>query len=124
VLDQEGMVHPFPKKLSLRGIINDYEQMDFEPEMLGGVRAVKPLPLGYLLVTQYNKKIRKPELRLQSSGEGIMAGLANSISVRRTPQFVLKVLGKGLERAVVLQTERGDAGEFADLFLAYLRKNQ
>jgi hypothetical protein len=122
VIDEKGFVHPFPKKLSLRGILDDYRQVDFDVEELGGARAQTPLPIGFLLITEYNKKIKKPNLKVQSPGEGLMASVANSISVRRTPKFVLKVLSSFINKVVILKTKRGDVAEFADLFLNYLEK--
>jgi hypothetical protein len=34
VLDEDGLVHPFPKKLSMRGIIDDYQQIDVPVEKI------------------------------------------------------------------------------------------
>lgn len=52
ILDKDGYVHPFPRKLSLRGIIDDYQQLDFAVEELGGTRGTQPIPVGVLLLTK------------------------------------------------------------------------
>ena len=58
--------------------------------------------------------------RLLSSGEGIIESIANSVSIRQNPEFVLKVLGKVMNRAKVVKTNRTEAKQFADKFLPYL----
>lgn len=121
LLDEHGRVHPFPKKLSVRGIADDYTQVDFEVEELGGRRAREPLPVGFILVTKYKKKAR-PKLLEISPGEGILAGLANSISVRHNPPLVLQVLHKAAQQSLILKTERGEAADFVKEFFEYLDK--
>lgn len=122
VIDKYGMVHPFPKKLSIRGIIDDIRQVDFEVEELGGRRLEFPVPVGYLLLTAFNKELTAPEIIRVSEGDGVMAGVANSISVRQNPKFVLEVLGAAARSAVVLQSERGEVREFAEFLLNYLEE--
>ena len=113
LLDRDGLVHPFPKKLSLRGIAGDYEQSDFDVERLGGRRARAPAPVGWILLTEYHKT-KRSELRRVNLGEGLMACLANSISVRRNPRFVLEVLERAARRTTVLKAARVEAAEFVE----------
>lgn len=115
ILDKNGLVHPFPRKLSLRGIIDEHRQVDFAVEELGGRRGTEPIPVGDLLLTKYKKK-GKPKLTEVSRGEGIMAGLENSLSVRQNPVQVLKVLSKALENARIYKSNRNEAGEFIDIY--------
>lgn len=122
VIDKNGLIHPFPKKLSVRGIIDEHRQVDIAVEEFGGVPAVKPVPVGFLLVSEYQAKIKKPSIKINSSGKGIMASVANSISVRQNPKFVLEVLGVITNQAIVLETRRGEAEDFAEYFLDYLNK--
>jgi hypothetical protein len=120
VIDKKGFVHPFPKKLSLRGIIDDYRQVDFDVEELGGKAAKTPIPIGFLLLTKYQKHVKKPKIKRHSTGEGVMASVANSISVRQNPRFVLEIISDIANRAIILEAKRGEASEFADFFLDYL----
>lgn len=113
-LDKKGFVHPFPRKLSLRGIIDDYRQLDFAVEELGGTRGVEPIPVGIMLLTKYKKKA-KPKLKQVSRGEGMMAGLENSLSIRQNPPQVLSVLNKALEKARIYKSPRNEAKEFVDI---------
>lgn len=118
MLDRQGLVHPFPKELSIRGIIDDYTQVDFDVERLGGRRARTAFPVGCILVAEYKKKARG-KLRKISPGAGVLASLANSISVRQNPKFVLDVLNRAIRRSVVLKAERGEAAVFVENFFEY-----
>lgn len=119
VLDRNGLVHPFTKKLSIRGIIDDYQQVDIGVEELGGRKGVEPLEVGLILVSKYIKGGKfAPEL--VSAGAGIIESIANSVSIRQNPQFVLQVLSIVTNRAKIIKTNRGEAKKFADKFLAYL----
>jgi hypothetical protein len=124
VLDREGLVHPFPKKLSLRGIIDDFRQVDLAVEELGGVKSLSPVPVGVFLTTRYKKGRNRKEIKRDAPGEGVLDCVANSISVRRNPQFVLEVLGLVAERATFLSGERGEAAEYAEYFLEYLDEKE
>ncbi len=119
VIDKDGMLHPFTKQLSMRGIINSYEQVDMDVEEFGGRKAEKPINIGLILVSTY-KKGSKFMPKLLSSGEGIIESIANSVSIRQNPEFVLKVLGKVMNQAKVVKTNRTEAKQFADKFLPYL----
>ncbi|MGI8467817.1 MAG: hypothetical protein ACR2N3_05125 [Pyrinomonadaceae bacterium] len=118
LIDRRGMAHPFPKTLSLRGIVDDYTQVDFEVEKLGGRRAVKPSPVGCILVAEYRKK-SKSRLSEASPGAGLMASIANSISIRQNPKFVIEVLNRAVRQSVVLKAERGEASDFVEKFFEY-----
>lgn len=123
VIDKNGFVYPFPKKLSVRGIIDEHRQLDINIEEYGGIASEKPVPAGFILVTEYlNQKKRKPKIKINSSGEGVMSAVSNSISVRQNPKFVLEVLSKVANQAVVLETKRGEAAEFVEYFLDFIEK--
>lgn len=83
LIDTKGLVHPFPKKLSMRGIIDDYQQVDLDVEKFGGKTTRKPYPVGWLLIAEY-KKTKKSKLKLKevSLGEGVMASISNPIPFR------------------------------------------
>jgi hypothetical protein len=124
VIDRNGFVHPFPKKLSVRGIIDNFKQVDFEVEEFGGKRQELCVPVGYFLLTGFKKDLSKLKIEETSAGEGVMAGVANSISVRQNPELVLEVLSSVAKEARVLRAERGEAGEFAEFLLNYLKKDK
>lgn len=126
VLDENGLAYPFPKKLSMRGITDDYKQVECPAEAFGGRIGFEPLPVGMVLIARYEKDLKgtknfQPELL--SSGQGMIEILANSISIRHNPQFVLKVLNKFINRVIIAKTQRGEAKEFARHLIKYLNKN-
>lgn len=119
VLDENGLVHPFTKKLSIRGIIDDYQQVDIDVEELGGNKGVEPLKVGLILVSKFIKK-GKFNPKIVSSGEGIIESISNSVSIRQNPKFVLQVLSIITNEAKIVKTSRGEASSFADKFLPFL----
>ena len=122
VLDAEGNVEPFPKWLSLRGIVDAVTQVECSVESIGGVAAIKTIPVGMILIARYKngksipKKWRPKRL---SPGEGIMEILPHTMTIRNKPKFVLEVLNKSVNRAIIVKTVRGEAAEFAESLLGY-----
>lgn len=119
VIDKDGLVHPYPKMLSMRGIIDDWKQVDIPVEEMGGKKGTKPIPVGMILVTQYKKNSRFLPKTI-STGGGIIESINNSVSIRQNPEFVLKVLGKVINDAKVVKTNRTEAPKFLEKFLVYL----
>ncbi|HLM60633.1 MAG TPA: hypothetical protein VK308_07515, partial [Pyrinomonadaceae bacterium] len=125
VLDSDGNVQPFPKWLSLRGIINDYVQQDHPVESLGGVTGTETISVGMVLIAKYNKEKKIPKQwrpRRLSRGEGIMEILPHTLPIRNNPKFVLDVLNKLASRAIIVKTVRGEAKEFSDTLLNYFER--
>lgn len=122
VIDKNGLVYPFPKKVSVRGIIDEHRQLDISVSEYGGKIGKKPVPAGYILITDYSEGKRTGNFKINSSGNGVMSAVSNSISVRQNPKFVLEVLSKIANQAIVLEAKRGEAAEFADFFLDFIEK--
>lgn len=121
VIDKKGLLHPFPKKLSVRGIIDDYTQVEIPVEEMGGKKGHQPIPIGMILVTKYKKNAKfKPEQL--STGKGIIESIANSVSIRQNPALVLQTLSIVTSSATVIKTNRNEVAKFADKFLSYLDK--
>ena len=130
VLDENGDVHPFPKMLSLRGIIDDFKQVDYTAEALGGKVGYEPIEVGMVLLTKYDStydgltkndaKIFEPEVL--SAGQAMLEIILQTISVRVNPKFVLQVLNKVVNSAIIAKSKRGEAQQFADLLLDYFEE--
>jgi len=118
VLDENGFVHPFPKMLSLRGIIDDFRQIDVEVETLGGNISNIELPVGMVLIAEYQPEAKWEPIQL-SSGEGIMELIPHTIPIRNNPKFALNVLNNVVNRAIISKTQRGEAEVFADIILNF-----
>jgi hypothetical protein len=122
ILDRNGLVHPFPRQLSLRGIEDKFIQVDFPVEALGGKSGKEPLPIGIVLITQYregNKNPKKWTPEILSDGRGVMEIISHTIPIRFNPKFSLEVLNKVARRAIICKSQRGETGEFADLLLDF-----
>ena len=108
VLDEKARVHPFPKVLSLRGIKNDYDQVDHPVEALGGKAGKRPIPVGMVVITEYKQGAKwKPEVL--NSGRGVMALIDNTVPIRRDPHFALPILSRVGSSAMIVKSKRGEA---------------
>jgi hypothetical protein len=116
VFDAEGRVHPYPKPLSLRPFDSTGEQVESPVESLGGVAGEEALPLGAAYVTYYVPGAEWVPRRL-SRGEGALALMARAVPGRNRPEESMQALARAVKDAVVLQGERGEADEFAELML-------
>ncbi|CAN5720265.1 hypothetical protein BH20ACI4_BH20ACI4_00290 [soil metagenome] len=118
VLDEEGFLHPYPKMLSMRGIINEYDQVDTPPHVFGAKIGKKKIPVGLILITEFESETEwNPQIL--NAGEGIMEILQHTIPIRFKPDFVLKVLKKTASRAIIAKSKRGDAKVLIPLILKY-----
>lgn len=123
VLDERGFVSPFPKTLSVRDPRKGgYEQIEQSAESFGGVTGDMPIPVGMVLVTEFVENGEwKPSLL--SPGKGVMEMLQHAIPVRQNPEYVLKVLNLVASRAIICESSRGEAKEFAKLILDFFVLN-
>ncbi len=122
VLDADGNVEPFPKWLSMRGIIDDFRQLDCSVESIGGVAGTKPIPVGMILYARFDKNKLNPrrwQPRKLSDGQAMMEILPHTMPIRNKPKFTLDVLNKMIARAIIVRTVRGDAKEFANILIKY-----
>ncbi len=122
VLDAEANVEPFPKWLSLRGIIDETRQLDRPVESLGGIAAERTIPPGMILLSKYKKGRKIPKrwhFKPLTQGAAIMELLPHTMAMRNNPKFVLEVLNKLTNRAIIVRTLRGEAAEFAEPLLGY-----
>jgi hypothetical protein len=108
VLDERGHVHPYAEALSIR------QEHPERPrrcpvEALGGRRGTTPLPVGLVLITEYQPgAVWQP--RLLSAGRGALALLANTVAARRRPVAALAALREVVVHGTVLEGVRGEAG--------------
>jgi hypothetical protein len=116
VLDENGMVHPFPRDLSVRD--SDFRERDVPVSELGGKTGCNPIRVGAVLLTEYAEKGEwKPEQL--TLGQGIMEIIPHTIPRNYNTKFSLKVLNTAVSDAIILKSPRGDVGEFAIKFLSF-----
>ena len=118
VLDRQGLVHPYPLPLSIRGA-NGQPGQKTPVEALGGQAGEAPLPIGLLVVTQYQEGARwRP--RSLSAGQALLALMDNTVAARREPCYSMPILREAVIGARVVQSKRGEAGRAARAILRQL----
>jgi hypothetical protein len=122
VFDSRGRVHPFPKPLEMRDS-GGWKQTKFGVEHFGGTTATKPIPVGLVIVAEYKHGARWRPREL-TSGQAVLALLANTVSARRGPEKALGFLQKVVSTAPALKGVRGEAVAMAPAILARLEKNR
>jgi hypothetical protein len=108
VLDTDGLVHPYPKPLSLRN--EGLSQSDFDVGELGGTAGEDALPVALVLMSRYVPGAHWAPREL-SRGEATLAVLANTIPAQDRPEQSLSAVTNALRDAVTLEGERGEAAE-------------
>jgi len=122
VLDEAGFLHPFPTALAVRGIAGDFEQVETPVEKLGGQAAIEKAPVGMILITGY-KKTGKWNPQTLSSANGMMELIKHTLPIRTDPGFVLGVLEKTTQKALVVKSNRPDVAEAAGLILDFFESH-
>jgi hypothetical protein len=90
--------------------------------MFGGSRGVEPLPLGFIVVTQYRAGARWQPRKL-SPGKTVLALLQNTVSIRRRPHSCLTTLCRFGSSAVAIESARGEADEITTLVLRQMEED-
>ena len=116
VLDNDGLVHPYPKPLSIR--IDDTRLTDEQPiESLGGRAGDRSLPAALIAFTSYRPGVAwTPHPR--TAGEGAVKLLEHSIAARSRPEQVLAAVRRATTNAMILEGDRGDADQTANALLS------
>jgi hypothetical protein len=109
-LDGRGRVHPFVTPLSIRDGFRRGREVP--PEIFGGTRGSRPIPLGAVVMTEYRPGATW-RARRRSEGEGALALLGNTVAPRRRPDRAMAALGSAVPGALVLAGPRGEAAESA-----------
>jgi len=110
VLDREGLVHPYPRPLSVR---ENGRHTKHAPEMFGGKAGKTPLRVGLVIASSYKPGARWRPQPL-SPAEGALALIENAVSIQRQPETVIEVLRRALPGATILKGTRGEATEVVD----------
>lgn len=116
VIDSEGNILPFPKDLSMRGIIDDRTQVEMAVEEFGGTAGTKPIRAGLIIVTEYSERSRwKP--KKMTAGQGFLELINHTVGIRQSTELAMAALGRVVEEAKILKSKRGDAGTTANAII-------
>lgn len=119
VLDEKGLNYPFARKLSVRGIIDKYLQVDIPPEDFGAETGIQPLPVKAVVLTEYQPD-QKCSIKILSAGNGVLEIVPHTLTMASNPKYALQVLNNLANRAIIAKSIRGEAREAVDFLLKFL----
>ncbi len=116
ILDEQGLVHPYPRDLQMRTQGAARQSAVAVAELQGSV-GMEALPVSHVVFANYVEAgCWRPEP--VTAGMAVLEMLRHAIPVQRTPARVMATLGKMMESATALRSERGEASEAATRLLA------
>jgi hypothetical protein len=110
ILDEEGLVHPYAKPVSVRD--ENHKQNDHDIERLGGIAGDEPLRIGAVVFTEYRPGAEWNPTEL-SPGRGALAMFANTLAAMKRTEEAMRAIKLGVDGVVMLEGERGEADEMA-----------
>ena len=114
VLDEQGLVHPYPKPLSIR--TNGPGQTDHPIESWGATAGEVALPVGLVVIAQYAPGAVWNPRRL-SAGEAVLGVQSNTVPAQERPDQSLQAITKALDGVTTLEGARGEASLIVDELL-------
>jgi len=118
VLDEDGMVHPYPRRLSIRSA-DGSTTAELPVHELGGVAGEVRAVVDTVALTRYRPGAEWRPTTI-SPGEGAVAMLANTVPAQQRPGQSLRTLARALRDSRVLAGDRGEASEAAHALFARL----
>jgi len=115
IFDPQGRVHPYPRPLSIREEAGRKPRL-YPVEALGGQAGQTPLPVGLVVVTEYQAGARW-QPRTLSPSRALLALMDNTVAARRNPEFSLPVLGQVVSKAAILKSKRDEAADIVESLL-------
>ncbi|MBA3747747.1 MAG: hypothetical protein H0W96_09705 [Solirubrobacterales bacterium] len=118
-LDEHGLVHPYPKPLSIR----DERRVQHEHDVasIGGTAGDQPLRVGLVVATEYRPGAQWRPRRL-SAGQGLLALLAHTVAAQTRPEQVMRFLTRAVGETAILESPRDEAAELAGALLCELER--
>jgi hypothetical protein len=118
VLDKDGRVHPYALPLSIRENMGQIGRKT-PVESIGGQAGVEPLPVGLVVVTQYQPRARwRPQVL--SPAQALLALMDNTVAAQREPHYTMPILRQVVMNAHTIQSKRGSAKPIAHALLRML----
>ena len=118
--DAEGLVHPYPKPLSIRPGDGTRRAVDTPAASLGASTADRATPVGLVAATHYVEHARwAPKQR--TPAEGALLLLEHAVAARDDPPRVLRDLRAAVGGARIVEGDRGEASVAAQALLRELQ---
>jgi hypothetical protein len=116
VLDGAGLVHPYPRPLSIRA----GDGTAVRERRAGPVGSVashdENATMATVVITQYRAGVQWQPKRV-TTGQGMLALLANTVPAQARPEESLRTLGRAIAGATTIEGDRGEAGPVASALL-------
>ena len=112
VIDADGLVHPYPKPLSIRHHDGTGRTTETSAAALGAATGREPVPIGLVAVTSYRPGATLGPEPL-ASGAALLALLTHTIPARTRPGQAMAALKLAVQGAAAWKSERGEATETA-----------
>jgi hypothetical protein len=119
VLDADGLVHPYPKPLSLRPPSGEPTQ-EVTAEALGGTTGTGPTPVAAVAVTTYVPGARWDPSPLPP-GETALALMSHAVPAQERPVETLRAVRRVAEGATCVRGQRGEAESVVSELLALMQ---
>ena len=120
VIDAAGMVHPYPKPLSIRHRDGSGRTTETPAASLGAGTGRCPVPVGLIAVTRYAPGATlAPEPLV--AGAALLALLGHTIPARTRPQQSMAALKAAVQEARAWRSDRGEAEATARAIIAEAR---
>lgn len=117
VLDPQGRVHPYPRRLSLRR--PGGRPLRCGPEEFGARTGAGPLPLALIALTKFQPGARWHP-RPVAPGPAALEVLNHTVCACSQPVQAMSTLFRAVPAATVLKGVRGEADAAADVLLRHL----
>lgn len=118
LFNSDGLLYPFHRRLAMRRRDNA-DPYHLTVEDLRGRYGHEPIPAGLVLFTEYVKGSRfRP--RQMTAGEGVLELVPYALSMRRRSEFAFRVLNNIASRAIIIESRRGTAENFAKTLLNFV----
>ncbi len=121
ILDEKGLLHPFPRRLSIRDPNGSGRRSNVAASRLGGRVGRDPLPVFAVILTRFKKDAAWRPKKL-TPGIGIMKILPEAIPLRANTKQTLKVLQTVANRAIIAKSFRGDTKICLDDIISFIEK--
>lgn len=107
VLDDDGLVHPFARPVSLRC---GNSRIQYDPCEHGKPVGAQPLPVGLIVITEYVPQSKwNPEY--VSAGRALLNLAQNTVSIRSNPAKILRILKAVASSSLAVNSPREEASE-------------
>lgn len=110
VLDEQGLVHPYAKPVSVRD--QDEIQSDHDIERFGGVAGAEPLEVSAVVFSEYRPGAEWNPTEL-SPGRGALSMFQNTLAALKRSEEAMRTIKLAVDGAVLLEGDRGEASEMA-----------